>query len=88
MYILAKEGILKTSQMLNVFSHFGICSFVQISRNLGAFASFEKYAIFWERSLLQLRNFSTIRIILSTVHKKSFIYFALFVPERTKMNAS
>ena len=40
----------------------------------------EKCAIFWEISYPHLRNFSTVCIILSSVHIKCFIYFSLSVP--------
>ena len=37
----------------------------------------EKYAIFWERSDLHLRNFSVVCIILSSAHIKCSIHFSI-----------
>ena len=77
--ILVKHRILKkTSEILTVSSGFDICSFVQISRNLGGFLQVETCAIFWKISHLHLRNFSIVCIILSSAHKK--IIFFLSVP--------
>ena len=62
-----------------MWNRVNIYSFVQISRNL-RFLQVEKYAIFWEISHLHLRNVSTVCIILSSAHIKSFIYFSSSVP--------
>ena len=64
MYIMCRTSwpnveYLKTSEILNVSSHFDTCSFVQISRNLG-FLQVEECAFFSEICHLHLRNFSIV----------------------------
>ena len=79
-HIPAKRRILKnSSEILKVSSHFDICSFAQVSRNLG-FLQVEGCAIFREISHLHLSNFIIVCIILSSAHIKCFIYFSLSVP--------
>ena len=84
--MLDKRRILKTSEILKASSHFDICSFVHICRNLG-FLQVEKCAIFWARTHLHLRNFSIVCIILSSAHINVLFIFVIRTGG-TKMNAS
>ena len=65
----------KTFEILKVYSNF--CSNFQKFRS---FWRFKKCPIFWKISHQHQRNFSIVRIMLSSAHIKSFIYFSLSIP--------
>ena len=75
---------LKTSEILKVSSHFNICIFVQISRNLGFFASWKMCYILGNTPSTFETFLSIVCIILSSAHIKSFIYFSLSIPAALK----
>ena len=71
------EFVLKTSKILTVSSNFDICSFVQISRNLGVFASCRMCYILGNK---QFRREKFQHGMHFTIFVKRFIYFTLSVP--------
>ena len=71
---------------MKVSSHFDICSFVQISRNLGVFESWKMYYISGNK-LSTLEKFEySVDIILSSAHM--FYLFFFIHSGGTKMSAS